>query len=273
MKVARYVLVLLLLPLLSLRARDVTLEEYLERLQASHPFFAKEVLKVAIAEREADATLGGQEWMFNLSPAYGYNAGAGESDAQSATFSAGLRRSFWSTGGTLGFGLSSAYVYDRGTPFGDTESYSQGLSLSYAQPPARNRGGALDRLGHEVAGFNATRVKAEIEETQERFLLEKALGFLDWALLAEQVRIAERRVALAREQLGQVQRRFASQPGRSGGRAAGRGRGAGRRTGVAAAAITAGGEAGGAGGADRGLEPDRPLLRPLHGGRASGHRG
>ena len=50
----------------------------------------------------------------------------------------------------------------------------------------------------------------EIAESQEGFLLGKAQKFLDWALSDEQIRIGERRLDLAKEQLGQVQRRFSS---------------------------------------------------------------
>lgn len=212
----RFVCLLILVALLPAVAQEITLEQYLDRVQENHPFFNKEALKIAIEERGADAFLGGQEWNFDLTPSYSrlgeVSAGeiaTGAEAADRGTIEVGAQRLFWSTGGMLGLGLSSSYsnLHFSGL---STESYSHGVNLSYAQPLLKNRGGALYRSGYDVSLFNAERVRVEIQETREAFLLEKAQKFLDWALAAEQIRIGERRLELAREQLGQVQRRFAS---------------------------------------------------------------
>jgi outer membrane protein TolC len=204
---------MILVVTISAVGQEITLAEYLQRVQENHPFFKKELLKVAIEERDAESYLGGQEWFFSLSPSYSHlgDASASEIGAEGvdqATVVAGLSRLFWSTGGSVSFSVSSGYTNSRGTPLGDTEAYSQGVSLAYVQPLLKNRGGELYRLGYEVSRFNAVRVRIEIEEAQESFLLGKALMFLDWALVAEQIRIAKQRLELSREQLGQIQRRF-----------------------------------------------------------------
>ena len=199
-------------------AQEITLEEYLDRVRENHPFFNKEELKVAVEERDAESYLGGQEWVFSLSPSYSrlgeVSAGGmvtGAEAADQGTVEVGASRLFWSTGGTLGLGISSGYSNMRFTGVSDpTEMYSQGVSLSYAQPLLKNRGGVLYRLGYDVSRYNAERVRVEIEETQENFLLEKAQKFLGWALADEQIRIGQRRLELAREQLMQVERRFDS---------------------------------------------------------------
>jgi outer membrane protein TolC len=206
---------LTILAALPLKAEEVTLEDYLQLVRRNHPFFTKENLRVTIEEKEAEALLGGQEWILRIAPAYTHlgEASASQIPADTldqATAQADLSRLFWSTGGTLSLGLSSEYANTRGTPYGDTESYSQGISVSYAQPLLRNRGGVLYRLGHEVAAYNQARVRVEIKESQEGVLLHKAQGFLDWSLATEQVRIAERRLELARALLGQTERRHAA---------------------------------------------------------------
>ena len=215
----KYSVVLLMLTMVfSAAAETITLEQYLNRVQENHPFFIKEELKVDVEERDAETYRGGQEWIFSFSPSYSHLGGisaagmmTGAEAADQGSASAGASRLFWSTGGTLSLGVSSGYTNMRFAGLSDpAETYSQSLSLSYVQPLLRNRGGVLNRLGYEISLYNAERVKVEVEESRETFLLEKARKYLDWALADEQIRIGEKRLELAQEQLRQVERRFAS---------------------------------------------------------------
>ena len=202
----------------SLMGGELALEEYLGLIRASHPFFLKEQLKVTIEEHRSERYLGGQEWLFSLTPSYTrlgeVSAGELVSNGEAAdigNLELEAQRHFWSTGGALALGVSSAYQNLKIGGVSDTiDSYTHGVSVSYVQPLLKNRGGVLDRLGYDVSRYNAERVKIEIAETREDFLLEESRRFLDWVLLEEQVRIATLRRELAEEQLIQVRRRYSS---------------------------------------------------------------
>jgi hypothetical protein len=138
----------ILLVTLSAGGQEITPEEYLQLVQKNHPFFKKELMKVAIEERNAESYLGGQEWFFSLTPTYSHlgEASAGEIGTEGvdqANVVAGLSLKFRSTGGSVSFSKSSGYTNCRETPLGDTGAYSQGVSVAYVQPLQKNLGGEL----------------------------------------------------------------------------------------------------------------------------------
>jgi outer membrane protein TolC len=194
-------------------ADPVTLDEYLSLLRQNHPFFTKEELAVDIEQYRARAFLGDQDWTFSAAPVYRYAGEATASDfgaqtrAHSAQVELDLGRSFWSTGGRIGVGVTTGYL-DYDPVFGPSEVYRTGFSVSYTQPLLQNIGGSLDRLGYDLSAYSIDLAAVEAAENQEGFLLARALEYLDWVASAESVRIAEERLLLSREQLEQTTRKF-----------------------------------------------------------------
>jgi len=192
-------------------AREIGLMDYLELVEKTHPFFTKEELSVLIEEKGAEGLLGAQDWLFNVTPSYSFlgEASAPEKGGQKrihqVELSAGLNRALWSTGGRLGLGFSSGYT-DSDSALG--KYFKHGFSASYTHPFVKNVKGALDRLDYELSDYTIDLTRVQVEENKEGFLLDAAVRFLDWVYYTEAVRIAEERLALAREQLEQTEKKY-----------------------------------------------------------------
>jgi len=208
------ILVLLIGSMCSIaEAQDIGLDEYLSKLQSSHPFFAMESLSQDIEREQQRRFLGEQDWMVTASTRYSH-----EEHSQGNPFvaeksdrlilSTGMERQFWSNGGRV----SISYDYNRNdqlyaAPTGAFDQHTNGLSIAYRLPLMKNKGGILSRLNYELKSYDINIVHLNSLENQEVFLQEQGELFLDWAFLNEQRRIAEKRLDLAREELKQASRK------------------------------------------------------------------
>jgi len=190
---------------------EIGLDEYLELVKTTHPFFIKEDLSVTVEKKGAESLLGAQDWLFNVTPSYNYLGEAsapeygGQKRIHQLSIDLGLNRALWSTGGRLGVGFSSGYT-DSDALLG--KYFKHGVSASYTHPLLKNKKGAVDRLAYELSDYSIDLTEVQVVENKEGFLLEAAVKFLDWAYYTETVRIAEDRLALAKEQLDQTEKKF-----------------------------------------------------------------
>jgi len=216
-------LILLLMPL---QAFPITLETFLETIKANHPVFRREALTPDIEQKRQDGMLGTTDWVVTADPSYTYDDSISPSfgaptETESTVVDVGLERSFWSTGGRLGLGysyenqqaeLSGSTVPQSDGTFvnvgGPADYFSNALLLSYIQPLLKNRGGALDSMEYDIQGFRVEQSSLAARENQEIFLLEMALRFLEWRLLAEEQMIASQRLELARQDLDKTKERL-----------------------------------------------------------------
>lgn len=197
-------------------AETITLDEYLDRLQKTHPFFAKESLSVVIESRAREGLLGAKDWNLSGTSYYSHQkllaSSAFSPDRIDALgLDATAERAFWKTGGRLSLSWSSQFsdqklpqivIPSLGTiPTGPSEFYEHKIYAGYSQPLLQNYGGALDRLAYELSEYDIDFTEVQIFENQEGFLADLAGRFLDWVLLSEQRRIAEERKLLAEEEL------------------------------------------------------------------------
>ncbi len=210
------------------RAQNITLNDFLETVQQSHPFFVGESLAVAVEKEGQKRYLGEQDWSFHVSPYYAYQkpAQSGLGVPEEISIVAGeisVEKVLWSTGGRFSVSLTSDYTdqeipdivipfqpQDIVIPAGPASFYTNKLYLMYSQPLLQNYGGTLDRLNYELSDYAIDFTELQALENQEEFMLELGLQFLDWTLLTEQNRIANERLALAEEQLRQIKRRLAA---------------------------------------------------------------
>jgi hypothetical protein len=197
--------------------QEITLNEYLDIVQADHPFFSKEQLAVAIERKQAESLLGDRDWFLSAVPAYSYlgkasapeTAGETVEQINRAGLEAGLDKRLWSTGGRLGFSWTSGYSR-ADTDFGLSNVYRNGVGVTYTQPFLQNWKGKLDRLQYELSDYTIDSTQLEVWENQENFLLEVSLGFLDWAYYNRELLIREERLRIAQEALEQVNKRFSA---------------------------------------------------------------
>ena len=206
-------------------SQTITLDEFLDSVRADHPFFIREALSSDIEQMDGQRFLGNQDWIVSSTPYLRHQEPLETSpfvpkSINSLGFAVGADRAFWKTGGRLSLSWSTDFT-DQETrdiiipgivtiPSGPARFYQHGVFAAYSHPLLKNRGGRLDRLGYDLAGYSADSAELNSLENRENFLLDIGLRFLDWVLRSEQIRIAKERLRLAEEQLGQVERRYKS---------------------------------------------------------------
>ncbi|MEJ2720440.1 MAG: TolC family protein [bacterium] len=206
-------------------AQTVSMDSYLESVRLRHPYFAKEQLQPAIEAKQRDSYLGGEDWAALSSAYFAYQKPLSSSafvpeETYAAGVNAGLERTFWGTGGRFSVTWESMgtdqklpdIVIPTGgadivIPIGPTRFYEHRLYATYSQPLLQDRGGLLDRIQYELAGYNVHFAEVQSLENQEAYLLDVALLYLDWAMIVEEHRIAEERLRFAEEQLDQIERK------------------------------------------------------------------
>lgn len=200
-------------------SQTITLDEFLQRIQATHPFFESESLSVEIEILAQEGLLGGEDWNITGTSFFTH-----QKLLASSSFSpdrldvlgaeAAAQRAFWKTGGRFSLSWSSQFsdqkVADIVIPFptgsmviptGPSEFYQHKVYATYAQPLLQNYNGKLDRLEYELGDYDIDFTEVQILENQEGFLVNMADRFLNWVLLTEQGRIAEERKLLAEQEL------------------------------------------------------------------------
>jgi outer membrane protein TolC len=208
-------LTVFLLVVLAGYADEITLDEYLTLVRTNHPFFTKEKLAVDIEKKESQSLLGAEDWILNITPSYSFvgEASASEYGAQTKVHRVGvdasINRSLWTTGGKLGFSLTSSYT-NSDPLIGPSDRFKHGVGASYTQPLLQNIGGTLDRLGYELGDYAIALTEVQSIENMEGFLLDTALVFLDWVYYTEVIEVAKQRLSLAQEQLQNTEKRFKS---------------------------------------------------------------
>ena len=194
-------------------AQVITQEEFLNQLKQLHPLFERERMTADIEKEERSSFLGAEDW--NLLSSVGFSheepsvAFAGPERTDALSFSGGVERAFWRTGGRLSASFSSTRASLKIDPlWGFPDSfYENRLAVSYAHPLMRNRDGFLDRLQYNLKRFDIDFSDVQALENMEGFLASCADKFLDWVLLTEQKTIASDRLRLAEEELARTKKK------------------------------------------------------------------
>ncbi len=207
-------------------SQTITMNEFFESVQKTHPFFVKESLSSEIETKGRERFLGSQDWVISASPYYTYqkpvSSGLGMPEKiNMVAAQLAVEKALWSTGGRFALSWKSDYtdqtIPDIVIPFtpddivipaGPSKLYTNKVYLTYTQPLLQNTGGKLDRLEYELSQYNIDFTEIQSIENREGFVLDLGMRFLDWILLSEQNRIAKERLALAEEQLRQIKRRW-----------------------------------------------------------------
>jgi len=189
----------------------LSLERLLDIARETHPEIKGAALSPDIAAEAQESVSGDQDWRlavtgegYYVKPPPSPAPGTPDRDWQFGLAAEAIKP-FWNSGSRLTLGASSGY---RDSRFA-IDSFSQfqnRLFAEYSISLMRNARGVLDRLAFDLAGFDIDMSSIESQENQEAFLLEIGSLFLRWALLDEEVRILEVRLAIAREEVDRTTR-------------------------------------------------------------------
>ena len=192
-------------------SQTINLDEFLNQLQQTHPFFEKEKLTAQIEKEEQDSYLGAQDWNIISSTNFAHEEPAfafmEPERTNSFSLTCGIERLFWRTGGRLSSSFSTNYAninpnYGYPDPF-----YQNQISITYIHPLLKNRNGFLDRLQYDLKQFDIDFSQVQTQENLEKFLTSFAAKFLDWTFLTEQKKIIVERLKLSEEELTRTQRK------------------------------------------------------------------
>ncbi|MCH8306182.1 MAG: TolC family protein [Candidatus Marinimicrobia bacterium] len=192
----------------------ITLTEFLSQLKNEHPLFTKERLTSEIFRTRQQSLAGAQDW--NLVSSVGYFSEepvisfASPSKTSGGSFSGGLEKTFWGTGGRLSTTITTTslkFALPMGFDAIPSDNYQSEVALTYIHPLMKNRKGFLDRLQYNLMQFDIDVSEINALENEENFLTESAGKFLTWLFLVEQRNIIEERLNLSRTELERTERK------------------------------------------------------------------
>jgi outer membrane protein TolC len=208
--------------------RVMSLDDYLDRVKAVHPFFKARNMQPEIEQKQSDRFLGREDWRLgatgdlkHVEPLQTSPFDPERVDVFS--LGAGVERLFWGNGSRLSVDWKSN-VTDQtlpgfsipgpggplDVPLGPSTYYHNVLSATWSVPLMQNRGGVLARLEHDLSLFDVKTSEVIALENQEDFLLEAGVTFLEWVLAREQMRIAQDRLDFAVEELERSRRKLSA---------------------------------------------------------------
>ena len=195
-------------------SQTVTLTEFLNQLKNEHPLFTKENLTSEIFRARQQSLTGAQDWNFASSLGYFSNepviSFASPSKTSGTSFSGGLEKTFWGTGGRLSTTITTTslkFALPMGFEGIPTDNYQSEMALTYIHPLMKNRKGFLDRLQYNLMQFDIDATEINALENEENFLTESANKFLNWVFLVEQRNIIDERLNLSRTELERTERK------------------------------------------------------------------
>ncbi len=194
--------------------QSVTLTEFLSKLKTEHPLFTKENLASEIFRSRQQSLAGAQDWNFASSIGYFSDepviSFASPEKTSGTSFSGGLEKTFWGTGGRLSTTITTTslkFALPMGFDAIPSDNYQSEMALTYIHPLMKNRKGFLDRLQYNLMQFDIDATEINALENEENFLTESANKFLNWVFLVEQRNIIDERLNLSRTELERTERK------------------------------------------------------------------
>ncbi|MCK5619460.1 MAG: TolC family protein [Candidatus Krumholzibacteria bacterium] len=208
-------------------AQVVTMDEYLERVKTTNPYFHVEKMQKDIAQKESDRYLGRQDWRLNANGSINHveplQITPFDPDRVDVfVLGAGTERRFWGSGSPLTVDWQTDVTDQKipgfsipgpgpgggiEIPIGPPTFYRNILSATWSLPLMQNSGGELDRLEYDLSLYDIDINDVTALENQENYLLDVGSTFIQWALAEEQIRIAEDRLDIATEELDRSERK------------------------------------------------------------------
>jgi outer membrane protein TolC len=197
---------------------SITLPQFLENLQRTHPFFEREELNHTIVSEEQKSLTGAEDWMVSSSANFNYinhsPVTAGIEKTNGTSLTSGVTRHFWSTGGNLSANITLGvkryeYLPDPSYSSLSSTNFDNQLSVAYTQPLLRNWQGALSKLEFDIKSVEIELTDVQILENQEDFIAAVAQNFLNWVFYTIELQIVQERLQLSEQSLKDTKRKRA----------------------------------------------------------------
>lgn len=198
--------------------KSIGRQQFLEYMLANHPNMIQESINSDIALQDKRAQQAGQEWELQVKAQQAQQQellpSFGPEKVDQSSLSASIGRPIWKTGARFSIAADAvqqdnSYDANVNQPFpSPTDSETQQLSLTLSQPLLKNFMGSQSRLALDLSDYNVSLVQLQVEEQQEQFIQLILDQFLDWVSLEEELRINKERLALAKRQSEEINKRL-----------------------------------------------------------------
>jgi len=198
--------------------KRITLPQFIESLQQTHPLFEREELNHAIVSEEQKSLTGAEDWTLSSSASINYidhsPVTAGIEKTNGTSLTSGVTRHFWSTGGNLSANLTLGVKRYEYLPYPSYSSlpgtnFDNQLFVTYTQPLLRNWKGVLSKLAYDLKSVEIELTNVQIIENQEDFLAAEAYHFLNWVFYTKELQIVQERLRLSEKSLKDTKRKRA----------------------------------------------------------------
>lgn len=197
---------------------SITLIQFLESLQQTHPLFEREELNHAIVSEEQKSLTGAEDWTVSSSANFSHinhsPVTAGIEKTNGTSLTSGVTRHFWSTGGNLSANLTLGvkrydYLPDPSYSSVPSTNFDNQLSIAYTQPLLRNWQGVLSKLEFDLKSVEIELTDVQVLENQEDFLAAETQNFLNWVFYTIELQIVQERLQLSEQSLKDTKRKRA----------------------------------------------------------------
>ena len=201
--------------------------EFIQTLLTNHAFFEKERINLTIKEIEMEGDRSNYEdWDWTIGAEIGRisknkikNDYTSSTDYAQSTLqsvreiSTDLSRKFLSNGSELSISFDKSLpvkdeaLYDKNGYQKDknTTEYLDDMTLSWHLPLMKNKAGIVDQKTYDLAVLDFKDERLVLAESQEDFLEEKLMIFLDWVNYQSQINIVKANIAQAESIVKRIQ--------------------------------------------------------------------
>lgn len=199
-------------------SENITLVQFLEGLEQTHPLFEREEMNAQIEQERQKSLTGTENWIVssgvNVSHMSYSPVTAGLENTKGVSLFTSVSRHFWSTGGNLSVGLTlgaNALGYSSDTIYSSTPDadFDNKVTLFYTQPLLRNWKGVLSKLEYELKTIDIDFAAVQALENQEDFLASSAQSFLNWVFHTVEMQIVQERLQLSKKSFDETRQKRA----------------------------------------------------------------
>ena len=187
----------------------LTEERFIAQLKQEHPFFKQQRIRTKIVKNQEALALSGQDWQVEIEANHRHqqtdhlgSANTLYTRNNQTSINSSIARSFYQTGDQLSFGHNALKSSNN------SRFYSNTFFVNYSHPLWRNKDGINNQLSVDIAKLEAQKNKIILYDQAQVFLLAKLESLLDLTLLQEQVKIHQKRLVLADQELILTHRKF-----------------------------------------------------------------
>jgi len=194
--------------LISLNVNAITLNEFSEKLLATHPYFVQLSLSEKSSLLSQKSSLTYSDWNIKAGASETFTGGEDSTsrpykDLYSTKYEVSANRKVENSGASVNL-KHSLTRNDKDS----IASHANLLVIDYVRPLLQNKGGINDRLANDLASLDLMAKQVSLKEQAEIFLASKLNKFIDLALKQEVVKNHNISLDLSRQQLDLDEEKF-----------------------------------------------------------------